>query len=61
MYRPSHTQYSESIISFNEELIEVVVSNLHPVITNRVVIMDLVVEVKNKDRDNIMVTRGKRL
>ena len=35
------------------------VSNIQPVITNRVIIMNLVLEVRNKYQDNIMVPRGK--
>ena len=42
------------------ELIECFVSNLHPVIINRVIIMDCVLNAKNKYPDNIIMSFGKR-
>ena len=53
-------QYSKRIIDFNTKLIEFIVSNLHPVITNRAIIMGPEVNVRIKYPDNIMVSFGKR-
>ena len=52
-------KYSKSIISCNAEIIEFIVSNPHPVITSRVIIMDLLAGVRNKDQDMIIVPYGK--
>ena len=52
---------SKRIVDCNAKPIEFVVSNLHPAITNRIIIMDLVLEVINKDPDKILVPYGKRL
>ena len=53
-------QYYEIIIPCNAELIEVFVIKFQPVITNRVIIMNSVVKVTNKDPDKIVVPYGKR-
>ena len=50
----------KSILTFNAELIKVVVSNLHPSITNMVNIMVSALKVRNKDLDKIMGAFGKR-
>ena len=54
-------QYYKSIVARNAELLEVVVSNLHPVITSRVITMDLLLYVSTKYPDKIMMYFGNRL
>ena len=53
-------QSYKRIIARNTKLVEVVASNLQPVISNRVIIMNLVLNVINKYTDNIMIYFGKR-
>ena len=60
MYKTSHTKSSKSIISHNAELVEVVISNFQPVITNRFIIMDSVLNVSTKYHDKILMSFWKR-
>ena len=46
-------------VACKAELIKVFVSNLHPVITNRIINMNLVLEVINKDPDEVILPYGK--
>ena len=61
IYKSRNMHSSKRIVDCNAKPIEFVVSNLHPAITNRIIIMDLVLEVINKDPDKILVPYGKRL
>ena len=54
-YKSILAQPAKIIITCNEELVKVVVGNLHPVITNRVNIMNSVLKVSNKYLDEITV------
>ena len=54
-YKSILAQPAKIIITRNEELVKVVVGNLHPVITNRVNIMNSVLKVSNKYLDEITV------
>ena len=51
-------QYYNIIVARNSELIEVVIINLHPVITNRVIIMDSLLNVSTKYPDKILMYFG---
>ena len=55
IYNPVHTQSSKIILDRNVELIEVVISNLHPAITNSVIVMDSVYDERKKYTDNNMM------
>ena len=58
VYNYSLKQPSKIIITFITELIEIIIINLHRVITNEATIMDSVLEVINKYLDKIMVPFG---
>ena len=58
VYNYSLKQPSKIIITFITELIEIIIINLHRVITNEATIMDSVLEVINKDPDKMMVLFG---
>ena len=42
------------------EIIEVVISNIHPVITKRFIIIDYIFKISNKGPDEVLVPYGKR-
>ena len=60
IYKSSLTSPSKIIIIFHAEIIEVVVSNLRTVITNRVSIIDYIFKISNKGPDEVLVPYGKR-
>ena len=59
IYKSSLTQPSKIIIIFHAEIIEVDIGNIHPVITNRFIIIDYVFKIANKGPDEVLVTYGK--
>ena len=54
IYKSSLTQPSKIIIIFHAEVIEVVVSNMHLVITNRVVIIGYIFKIFNEGPDGVL-------
>ena len=59
IYKSSLTQPSKTIIIFHAEVIEVVISNLHPVTTNRVIIIGSIFKIVNKVPDKVLVPKRK--
>ena len=47
------------VIIFHAEIIEVAVSNIHPIITNRVIIIGYLFKIVNKGPDEALVPYGK--
>ena len=54
IYKPSHTHSYKIMVACNAKLVEVFVSNLHPFIINRMIIMGPLVKVIIKYSDNTL-------